>query len=750
MAEFTPRGIKSPTEADKIKYGTSPSALAEDFKELAVTTDVAIGAAVQEAKDAAAADASAKDAAIDAKATSAVDTANNALTVSSGASADADNAVDRVTALESAAGFGPSTPTDGTMADYIANPTSLTATALSTAIGYVPGVVADGVTDNRSAIQTALDKGGRWMLPPAAGKYVISSTLNVNIGGTEFHAPSAKIKSTHTMPVFQVNAADVLLNLPDVEGATGAPDFTGMTGTFEGSSRDSAWCVVNAAPSAHRLKVPRAFGRGFSAVVRLGGWDAGTGTYATYQTEDVHLGDIGCDYVEFGVALRGTRRLKIGDIHGRYANTIGGGRPPHLLYVANGGAKHDQMVVGSATATGGAGSSIDGQAFQFKDVRNSAIGPLIADGCYGVANIMDCENTEFQSIKSVNDQYTGANGALLIDAISLTKGLKFGTIDIDMAVDNQAMALVNGEDCEIDSVRVRANHTSTAGTTVGDIDIRGQRNRLRKVKVTNTSSTNSWPALVIWSGSGHRVDDVEATNVRVGVNTRSTDAVVHLDRSKITIHPTDGLYKTAAADTAQSFSAKWYFPDSVYLSGHPRLVAADDFRTTYGSFNGAGGTLTGQVWTWGGTSTWVVDGAGSIREQNGGTDKHAWIATGVPDVEVECNVLWQTGEGIVIRRVDDANHLIVIPSSTALILRKVEAGVSTTLATVALSHVAGRKYHLRVRAQGDTIRVWEDGVSAFTHTLSAGEQTLFGVNGNHGLRANGNTGKFDTFRILRA
>lgn len=749
MAASTPRGLNHPTSDDKIKDGSSPSALADDFAALASSADAAITAGVQEAKDAASADASAKDAAIDAKATSAVSTANNALAVSSGASADADNAVDRVTALESAAGFGPSTPTDGTMANFIANPESLTAGALSAAIGYIGGLVDDGATDNAAAIQAALNLGGRWMLPPTAGSYAVGSTLNVNVPGTELHAVSAPMKSLHTLPVFQVNAADVLLDIPDVTGAVGAPNFTGMTGTFEGSSRDSGWCAVNVAPTAHRLSIPRMFGRGFSAVVRLGGWDTNTGTYATYQTEDVRLGDIGCDYVEFGVALRGTRRMVIDRIHGRYGNTVGGGRPPHLIYFANGGAKHSQAVVGSGVATGGAGNSIDGQAFQFKDFDDSTVGPLIADGCFGVANIMDCEDTEFHSIKSVNDQYMGLNGSLMVDAVSLTNGIKFGTVDIDMGVNNQSVSLINGDDCEFDSIRVRVAHTTTASSTVGDIDIRGQRNKLGKVKVTNTGASNSWPALVLWSGAGHRVDDVEATNVRVGVNTRSTDATVTLDRSKITLHPTDGIFKTGGSDNAQTASAKWYFPDSLYLSGHPRLLAADDFRTTFGSFNGAGGTLTGQVWKWGGTSTWVVDGAGAVREQNGGTDKHAWIATGVPDVEVECNVLWQKGEGIVIRRVDDTNHLIVIPASTALILRKVEAGVSTTLATVALSHVAGRKYHLRVRAQGDSIRVWEDGVSTLTHTLSAGEQTLFGANGNHGLRSNGNTGKFDTFRILR-
>lgn len=60
MAASTPRGINYPTSDDKIKDGSSPSALADDFAVLASSSDAAITAGVQEAKDAAALDATAK------------------------------------------------------------------------------------------------------------------------------------------------------------------------------------------------------------------------------------------------------------------------------------------------------------------------------------------------------------------------------------------------------------------------------------------------------------------------------------------------------------------------------------------------------------------------------------------------------------------------------------------------------------------------------------------------------------------
>lgn len=49
MADTTPRGVRYPTELDKIKDGSSPSALADDFRDLAATADAAIAAGVNEA-----------------------------------------------------------------------------------------------------------------------------------------------------------------------------------------------------------------------------------------------------------------------------------------------------------------------------------------------------------------------------------------------------------------------------------------------------------------------------------------------------------------------------------------------------------------------------------------------------------------------------------------------------------------------------------------------------------------------------
>lgn len=51
MADSTPRGLTHPTSEDKIKDGSSPSALADDFTVLASSADAAITAGVQESID---------------------------------------------------------------------------------------------------------------------------------------------------------------------------------------------------------------------------------------------------------------------------------------------------------------------------------------------------------------------------------------------------------------------------------------------------------------------------------------------------------------------------------------------------------------------------------------------------------------------------------------------------------------------------------------------------------------------------
>lgn len=224
MPDYTTLGISFPVPSDTIKLASLEAKLADDIRLTAITANQAIitegGRAEAAAKAAAAADASAKDAAIDAKANSAVSTANNALAASSGASSDADNAVDRVTALESAAGFGPSTPTDGTMADYIANPATLTASQLSTRIAERTSAV---VTDHGFAtVQLALDAAQPGDTVEIRRAWTISAPVTVSKQLNIRCARGGSVTTSGDVHAFNVTASYVTFERATIAGSGGS------------------------------------------------------------------------------------------------------------------------------------------------------------------------------------------------------------------------------------------------------------------------------------------------------------------------------------------------------------------------------------------------------------------------------------------------------------------------------------------------------------------------------------------------
>lgn len=101
MAASTPRGISYPTPGDKIKDGSSPSALADDFASLASSADAAITAGVQEAKD----DATTKYGGLPARVT-AVENKNT-------------QQDERINSLEVHKWVRPSIPLDASLANYV-------------------------------------------------------------------------------------------------------------------------------------------------------------------------------------------------------------------------------------------------------------------------------------------------------------------------------------------------------------------------------------------------------------------------------------------------------------------------------------------------------------------------------------------------------------------------------------------------------------------------------------------------------
>ena len=122
-------------------------------------------------------------------ATNARDTSATAISTAGAAQATASNALALATNLGAAAGFGPSTPADATVAAYVEQASSLTTAALDRRYrrGYSVkefGAAGNGTTDDTAAIQAAADAAFRdgATLHFPAGNYRTTSTVRVRCG----------------------------------------------------------------------------------------------------------------------------------------------------------------------------------------------------------------------------------------------------------------------------------------------------------------------------------------------------------------------------------------------------------------------------------------------------------------------------------------------------------------------------------------------------------------------------------------
>lgn len=168
-------------------------------------------------------------------ATEARSVASTAQSTAGAAKSTADNANVRVTALESAAGFGPSTPTDGTISTYMEQADSLTSASASrhaqrrTRTLYPEdfGAKGDGVADDTAALEA-------WLASPSlslrmgAGRYKATRPLTSTVAGRTIWADGGTILAD--MPeevVLNVTGANtrVKLNIDGQHKARGGLRF---------------------------------------------------------------------------------------------------------------------------------------------------------------------------------------------------------------------------------------------------------------------------------------------------------------------------------------------------------------------------------------------------------------------------------------------------------------------------------------------------------------------------------------------
>jgi hypothetical protein len=622
--------------------------------------------------------------------------------------------------------------------------TSASKTAVRNVAGIIDGLVADDVTDNRATIQAALDKGGRWELPATAGRYCINGPLEVSVPGTSLSAWGAPIRQgVNGQSIFDIAVPDVTIDGVDAIGSLTTLDVTGMTAAWEMSIISSRWTVINAYSGADRLNVPWIRGRGFSSVARVTNWDRNLNGTSDFVA-DVNLGTLLCENVEFGFVVQGTKRFSYGKVVGSYRYPIGGTRPPHLLYFSGTGDNNLDVIGGDASATyeGGAG----GQAFQFKGVTRGQVGTLRANGCPGIANLMDNHDLEIGEIVSLNDAGESTSASLVFDATVEQKNVVIHRARIHLATDRTSVKIIAGDSITLKNIDIEVAHTTSAATY--DVDIRGTNNTLDGLTILNTGAS-SWRGLGLWSGAGHTARKLKLKNMRMGVEVRGTctNAVVDYVADDVTLHPTDGFAKlVVAAEAAPTLR----LPTAIPLLGRDRVAAYDTFTIAPASGTSFGPSPSGHVWV-STLGSWVSDLNGKAYESAGIANSNAHVVTTVANAEVSVGVKLALAEGILFRWVDAATYLVAYLTTTGTVIAKRDGSLPlATLATgPAVTYPVGRRYELRVQFFGDRIDVFVDNVLSVSHTLSAGDQTKYGASVRHGLRSSGGAGagRFDNFVI---
>lgn len=612
----------------------------------------------------------------------------------------------------------------------------------------IPGVVADNVTDNRAAIQAALDLGGAWKLPATTGTYLVNGELNVTVAGTSLDATGAPIRQgTNGMALFNVTVPDVTIDGVDAQGTTSTLNTTGMTAAWEMSITASRWTVINAYKGADRLRVPWIRGRGFSSVVRVTNWDKAAGSVAATRVMDAEIGTLLCSNVEFGLVFQGTERLSWNLIKGSYIYPTGGTRGPHLIYSSGTTGDNRDLNGGAGIATFEGGAN--GQAFQLKGVQRGTVRSLEANACPGFLTVMDCTDLHIGTSSSRGDTCTDAYASIAVSANTGTlERVSFGSIKMQMVNDaGIPYRQTSGTGVRINDMDAEVNHTTSGDGSKYDVSITGAGTEIERLKITNIG-TASWRGLGILSGDGHRVSRYKATNVRVGVEVRTavTNATISYDQADVTLHATDGYEKIMVSANAAP---------TLRLPGKPsstsRTKVLDTFALSPDSGTAFGPALTGQAWTVQ-TGTWVADQAtNEAYESASASQSNAYVDAGIANVEVRGSVKLKAYDGFMLRRVSATEYVCVYMTLAGVVIAKRDTSLITLVSGPAVTYQAGRWYSLRVQIYGAKIDVYVDNVFSVSHTLTGGDETKFGTSTLHGLFCSASTGanRFKDFEIIQ-
>ena len=597
----------------------------------------------------------------------------------------------------------------------------------------------------------------------------INAELNLNQPVRLWSSTSAACHITQTVlgqGVFFVYANGVTLDGftltgPVVDNGTSI-DLTGWTGDVHSPSAIKVDCGVDSL-KIRRIVVDKWFCglAGFPYPFTASSTPAVNYEFIT----NLDVEDFTVSSVWSGVRMSGLENARFDRVRGSYKPAIGHSvavtAPPHLFYITSVTESVDvprayNIDVRLSNCHGQDGRG--GSPFSLRYTKGMTWSNLTADNCEGLVDMIGVKGFHGSGGHSTRDCYpqlndwNGNRGSLSL--------LYCDDGTIDPVVIEGAAAFQHGSILYV-GVCQNVAVLETRGwidLPVADGALRGAYASGRKIRIVR-------PTIECRGASS-------AIGITLASGFNDTDSTVTLDDPAIRgswlrgidIWPTTTKQTVIYdPDKIESANQDIRFALGVTEAGSPNLIntryghpPAQDARVVGWNFGEklADGAVFRTRWPSGQISTVVTD---------------AWVPTppylsanatvtgllcadfGSPDVDIDCSVKYGTGAGSVglaLRAIDASNFLSMMLTSTSVLLVKRVGGTYTTLATVALTPATvGIWRDLRVRALGSLIIGYVDGVQAFSHTLTGGDETTFATAQSHGLRSDNGGANSGWYRL---
>ena len=480
----------------------------------------------------------------------------SAAVVTAGAARDtATNADARVTALESVAGFGPSTPVDGQTASLVLQPDTQTRAAVDTAAEQVTSmrvgptrvdVASHARTADRAGVQAVIDAHGpgtEFYFSAAfpGGELVLSDGLGLasSAPGQRFaHDRALTIRQTRTYaPAWDILHDDVTVHDLTAVGPN-ERSANGPTWRKFGKANYSAGVYV----CGHRTRVT-----GKTRVTNLKNgacltaWDHQAQAVRAAGTTGVYIEDLDVTGGDFGVLAYGQRALTLGSLTTRdHIDSSGGRDPNHGLYIVGGAegqiVRNGDVQVGTITTTG----LTYGAVVQVKECDGLHIGSALGSKVSQLINLMDVSDWNIGSL-------------IIRDTIKPTLGVSPLVWTQDGGVDTSSPRVVRSG--RIESVIVSDPGGATAGQ--GTVKISGRDVSIGSLFVETVRASGDQNYSVALDGTRVTVDDLRTVDTgTVGGRSLSIGGIRPAEGVSVARHASHGA--TLVAEIASNATGTTY------------------------------------------------------------------------------------------------------------------------------------------------------------------------------------------------